>query len=227
MIKLKSLISENTVRFEKDDTVMMINTPKGDFKVRVFKFERNGVTKYNYDIISPPDYYRDFEVNGKMHKMAVGGSVYLGNASTNLEQVYAALSEQLKKMGFPYVQALKLKMKDSDNPENTAFLEKLGNVLKDFQKEMQKPENQPKQFGAGPPEFGQWVSGDDVKNGRLKWVIENYGDFYVVIKWAMSSRQQIKASEFLKHYDHIISGKQAAGDYAREVYIRKEPFDGI
>jgi hypothetical protein len=92
---------------------------------------------------------------------------------------------------------------------------------------MQKPENQPKQFGAGPPEYSQWIRGEDIKNGRLKWAIENYGDFWIVIKWSASPRETMKASEFLKNYEQIMSGKKAKGDYAREVFIKHEPFKGI
>ena len=220
-VGFKPLLLEN-LRFEKNDTVMIIPTPKGEYKVRVFKFERNGVVKYNYDIISPPDRYENW--NGR--QLAVGGTVHLGPASTSAEQIYAALAEQLKKLGLPYTQALKLKIVDSNTPENKAFLDKLKTVIDDFKKEMQKPENQPKQFG-GPPDHNQWITGNDVRNGKLKRVIENYGDFWIVIKWTISPRTIMKASEFLKNYEQIISGKKANGDYAREVFIRNEPFKGI
>jgi hypothetical protein len=218
----KVFLREN-IEFDKGDTVMRIQTPKGEYRVRVFKFVRDGIVKYNYDINSPPDHYADY--HGK--KIGVGGTVHLGPASTNAEQIYAALADQLKKLGLPYTQALKLKVVDTNTPENKAFLDKLGTVIDDFKKEMQKPENQPKPFGAGPPEYSQWIRGEDIKNGRVKWVIENYGDFWIVIKWSASPRETMKASEFLKNYEQIISGKKAKGDYAREVFIRNEPFRGI
>ena len=218
----KVFLKEN-IQFDKGDTVMRIETPKGEYRVRVFKFVRNGVVKYNYDINSPPDHYADY--GGK--KIAVGGTVHLGPASTNAEQIYAALAEQLKKLGLPYTPALKLKVVDTNTPESKAFLDKLGTVIDDFKKEMQKPENLPKPFGVGPPEYSQWIRGEDIKNGRLKWAIENYGDFWIVIKWSASPRETMKASEFLKNYEQIMSGKKAKGDYAREVFIKHEPFKGI
>jgi len=107
------------------------------------------------------------------------------------------------------------------------FIKKLGTVMTDFQKDMEKPENQPKPFGKGPPEYSQWIGKDDVKNGRLKWVIDNYGDFWLIIKWSYSPRQQIKASELLKNYDQIIYGREQNKEYAREIFVRKEPFQGI
>lgn len=223
MIKLKSLILSETYHFEKDNTVMKIPSEKGDFTVRVFKFTRNGTTKYNYDINTPPDHYEEW--NGK--NIAVGGSVYLGNASTNVEQIYAGLVEQLKKLNLPYIPASQLKILDVDTPERKQFLNKLGDVVKDFEKEMEKPKNQPKKFGSGPPDIGQWITSDEIKNGRLKWVIDNYGDFWLIIKWSYSPRQTIKASELLKNYDRIMSGKKTNDEYAREIFVRNKPFEGI
>jgi hypothetical protein len=225
MIKLKSLLE--SVSFDKDDKLMIISTPKGDWKVRVFSFVREDKKYYNWDIITPPDHYSNFEVNGQIHKMAVGGKAIIGNRSENLEQVQAGLSQKLKELGMPYVSVTKIKVSDTDSPENKEFTDKLKNVMADFQKEMEKPENQPKDFGKGPPEFTQWISKTDITDGRLQWVIDNYGDFWVVIKWSYSPRQQIKASELLKNYDRMMRGKEANQEYAREIFIRKNPFEGI
>lgn len=224
-----SIIKESVqnVRFEKDDTVMLIDTPKGTYKASVFSFVRNGILKYNFDIMSPPDKYVDYQIDGKIHKIAHGGFAYLGHVGTNVEQIYAGLSDKLKELGLPYVHVNKLKIKNLDTKERNDFVNQLKNVVSDFNKETQKPENQPKDFGKGPPDFGQWISGEDIRTGRLKWVIDNYGDFWIVIKWSISPREQKKASEFLKNYDKIISGKEGAGDHCREVYVRKSPFESI
>jgi GNAT superfamily N-acetyltransferase len=219
----KTRIEEGVARLEKGDTILTIPTEKGDYRVRVFKFKRGGITKYNFDINSPPDHYENY--GGK--PMAVGGTCHLGTSGTNIEQVYAELAATLKKLGLPYVQSLKLKIIDTETPEKQAMLDKLEDVIVAFQQEMEKPENQPKQFGMGPPDYSQWISGEDVKYGRLQKTIENYGDFFIVIKWAQSPRDVMKASDFLKHYEHIIAGKEAKGDYAREVFIRSDPFKGI
>lgn len=223
--------SLQNIRFEDNNRKMIIPTAKGDYYVILTRFKHNGIIKYNAHIHSPPDHYQTYNVNGTLHKMAVGGTLYIVPANTNLEQTYAGISEKLKSLGLQYTQVQKLQVIDREDPKIKAdseeFNNKLKTVMTQFQKDMKKPENKLKDFGKGPPEFGQWISGDDVKSGRLKWVIDNYGDFWIVVKWSISPRQNIKASEFLKNYEHIIHGKEAAGDHCREVFIRKEPFQGI
>jgi hypothetical protein len=232
MIKLKTLLFEN-VYFENHNTIMVINTPKGPWKFVIYVKERKDTHKiyYQFSADSPPNHYSNYEVNGKMHKMAVGGQRWMGTAKVTIHECQEELKEFLKKQGLSYINYIKLVPIDTTSAEskrqNDEFLKKLNNVVADFRKEMQKPENQPKDFGKGPMSFGQWVSAEDVKNGRLKWVIDNYGDFWLVIKWALSPRQIIKASEFLKNYDRIMRGKNNNDDYAREVFVRDKPFEGI
>jgi hypothetical protein len=209
------------IRFENDNTKMVISTDKGEHQVDILSFVYDGKLKYNWFMNHPPKRY----VWYRGQKIGFGGSGTAGNSTENLEQCVAQLTQYLKNNGYPYTQVHLLKPRPRDTEEHKQFMAKLQNVVQQFQQDMTKPENQPKPFGKGPPEYGQWLTAEDVKSGRLKWTIDNYGDFWVVIKWSASPRQLIRASELLKNYDNIMRGKKSNDDYAREIFVTQNPYD--
>jgi len=76
----------------------------------------------------------------------------------------------------------------------------------------------PKQFGEQRPERGEYLTKDDI--ALIPDVIEKYGDFDVVIKWAKRERQRTKASDLYKHYDKITADAEVkTGDYIREIWV--------
>jgi hypothetical protein len=102
----------------------------------------------------------------------------------------------------------------------------LEGVMRQFQKEMSAEMKRTPKFGDGPPKFGQWLSKDDV--ALIPDMIETFGDFWLIIKWAKRDRQAIKASDLHKNYDRIFADAEVkTGDYAREIFVRDKPQQGI
>lgn len=176
----------------------------------------------------------------------VGGYQQHTEFQPTFEQAQAALKSLLEKKSLSSLKAMKItepslmyggswkegvleKQKGYDPKvaaEQEEFVSKLQDTVEAAKEEMSKS-RRPEPFGGGPPEFGQWVTEDDIK--QLPKVISNYGDFWLVLKWAASPREIIKASDLAKHYDHIVKGKESANqyEYLREVFVREKPFEGI
>lgn len=74
-------------------------------------------------------------------------------------------------------------------------------------------------FAEAPPAFGQWVTPKDIY--AIPTLIDNYGDFDVVVKWNMRERQRIKASDLYRNYDEM---SQNPNDSIREIFVAENPF---
>jgi hypothetical protein len=106
------------------------------------------------------------------------------------------------------------------------WMDKFMGVMDEFKRDMSKEAKTKKKFGDGPPEFSQWITSDDIK--ILPDMIKTFGDFWLVIKWAQRARQVIRASDLAKHYDRIFKDAEVkTNDYAREIFVRENPQQGI
>lgn len=104
------------------------------------------------------------------------------------------------------------------------WTDKFMGVMDKFQREVSKETK--KKFGDGPPGFGQWLTSDDIK--IIPDMISTFGDFWLVIKWAQRPKQTIRASDLAKHHDRIFKDAEVkTGDYAREIFVRDKPQQGI
>lgn len=76
-------------------------------------------------------------------------------------------------------------------------------------------------FGDGPPVPGQWIAKKEVP--MIPGIVDIFGPFKVVLKWAMKPRQVISAMDFYRNYDRITKGAEVrSGDYLREVWVALE-----
>ncbi|HUW31683.1 MAG TPA: hypothetical protein VM223_08740 [Planctomycetota bacterium] len=85
----------------------------------------------------------------------------------------------------------------------------------------------PPAFGAVRPQHGNWITEQDATGGKLSMMVQEHGDFWLVLKWEKRARQEIKASAFAKHHDKIVADAEVGGDYLREVFVRERPFEDI
>lgn len=103
---------------------------------------------------------------------------------------------------------------------NKYEINKIGKMLSETQKQIQTNDMGLKKplFGESKPEFGQWITEEDVE--LIPELIKKYGDFDIILKWDRRDRQRIKASDYYKHHQEIVADAEVkTGDSLREVYV--------
>lgn len=91
-------------------------------------------------------------------------------------------------------------------------------VMEGVKEKYDELKNQPK-FSEAPPAFGQWITPKDIY--AIPTMIDNYGDFDVVVKWNMRDRQRMKASDLYRNYEQM---SQNPNDSIREIFVAEMPF---
>jgi len=207
MIKLKQLITENVnVEFKENDTLLYITDQRGEWMAILWSWKKpDGQQTYHWYLGYPARYVTKSGIK-------VGGKGAQGPLSNNPEQVQADLMNKMKENGLPYIEAMKLKWRDLNriHQQNDEFIQKIQQATSEL-------DFTPQLFD-GTVKDGAWITGEDVENGKLQQAVNNYGDFWLVVKFERRPRQQIKASEFIKNYDQIVAND------IREVWIRTNPF---
>lgn len=115
-----------------------------------------------------------------------------------------------------------LKKEPGYDPEkhekHMGFMRNIQGVVDGFKKEMKDVSRRTRKFGDGPPVSGQFLTKEDII--LIPDIIETFGDFKVVLKWARRPRQILNAKDFYKHYDRITKDAEVkTGDYIREVWV--------
>lgn len=174
----------------------------------------------------------------------IGGSSNHGEFTQSFEQAQADLKRMLEREGYSGLHASRVTKPTLRYGGSwaTGVLEKqpgyepakkkeLNDLLSSLQKagdsiaKEMADSRRPEPFGNGPPEYGQSVRDSDIS--KIPKLVKDYGDFHLVLKWNKAPREIIKASDFARHYEKIVEGRESGGDRLREVFVRKEPFEGI
>lgn len=156
----------------------------------------------------------------------------------HVDHAKAMLASKLEDLGLAYIHAYKLEPRltygsgwdqdalasqpgydphthEKQKSQHAAFVEPIEKAMKSL------PAPKTLQI---PPQAFQYISRNDIESGKLKDIIDEFGDFYVVVKWSVRPRQKMKASDLVKHYKQMrsASADKHGNNYIKEIWVAEQ-----
>ncbi len=104
--------------------------------------------------------------------------------------------------------------------ETQNFVDQITGTLRNLKAEHKKP----LPLGRKVPVRGTPITAEDVSSGRLAALVEEHGDFGLLVVWKRGRRQRMMASDFARNYSRMVSGAEVrSGDSLRGVEVWTPP----